>query len=113
MALDLLHKYLKWVANASKRWSSYGILVPQENSEYMFVIGEAMHVGRKEDEDANDFDSLEDTFKNEYPDNLTVSVQNFYNTFWDKAQAQVPESVYSLPGAGFVSVQLNETTMQV
>ena len=42
--------YLAWTATASRYWSSYGTTHVVEGGKYWFTVGEALYVGREEDE---------------------------------------------------------------
>ena len=113
MALKLLHAYLNWAATASKYWSDYAMIIPADDGSYSFILAEALYVGRRGEEDFDDYSSVENTLGNLYPANLVANIHNTYDTYWEKAQAQSPESVTTSRMPSFFSVLMNETTMQV
>lgn len=109
MAQKGLELFMSWAASASKYWSGYAMLLPQESGSYLFVLAELMFVGSQNDVDSN---SLSDTFKDFYPDNFLSADQVVYNTYYDKTLKQSPETIITAePTTAWGSVLLNATTM--
>ena len=113
MALDLLQKYLNWASTSSKYWGDYAVLFVDGQGNYFFMILEAMYFGRPNEEDFNDYDSIENVFGNLYPDELVDDTHQTFNTVWDKAQSQEREIIEPTHPTYFASVFMNETTLQV
>jgi len=108
MLEDVTAGYLAWVASSSKYWSSYGSPYAYENLTYGFIISEALYVGTEEN--GEDYWSLVDAMANVRPDKFVFKSHKVFDTFVDKIDVQVPESVYSTYNFDMmVSVLLNST----
>lgn len=113
MAQNLLETYLQWVTTTSKYWTSYFTLFAGPawfTGQYKVVIGDAMYVGKASED--GDIGSLEDTFRNKYPDQLSNWHRATYDTFFDKTGHQGPETVHVGAASSVISsVFLNESIL--
>ena len=92
MFKELTKAYLNWGVTASKYWSSYAMLLPYEDYFY-FTIGDALFVG--DENDGDDYWSLYNAMKDEYPENIITLVNETFDTYWEKASHQSPEPIYA------------------
>ena len=110
MAEEVLHAYLKWVAGASRYWSSYLSLFMGEGGKYMVYITDALYVGTEED--MGDYWGLEEAMGEVHAESRVFSTRQTYNTYLEKVNDQAPESVNTANyGADpMVSVLLNASS---
>ena len=83
--------------------------VPGEDRKYSIGISEVLFVGREED-DPEDYGSFEAAMGGVRPDKIVERTKDTFDTFLDKVNAQVPESVATNYNADMmVSALLNAT----
>lgn len=106
---NLTIEFLHWAASSSKYWSGYFAIGLAEDGNYYVSLSELMYIGKTNDDDSK---SLNDTFGSLHLENMAIWDTKIYDTYFDKTQNQLPESVYaSGPNGIWTSVLLNSTVL--
>ena len=79
------------------------------DSDYYFVVGDALYVGKEDD--GEDYWSLYNAMNALHPNNQIVFEGTKFDTYWKKAKEQSPEPVNpSIQMDSMLSVLLNNST---